>query len=165
VKQDEQILDVMLGAPADKAFNTLVLSGIDLEVPLEMDLDADPLHDDEVRLLREDGAYSAVLCANEPDVRADLDKNLYIYRFRFVPPGIYRIQVRTSDQGWATVITDIVVGRKGVRIGDTELEDKDPEQVPRDPQPPPAVLAPPEVSGLGEHMDFIGIDSRKVSNG
>jgi hypothetical protein len=165
VAQDEHILDVMLGSPGDTNFNSLVLSGVDLEVPLEMDLDADPLHDDEIRLLSEDGAYEAVLCANEPDVQTDLDKNLYIYCFRSVPPGLYRIQVRTSDQGWATVITDIVVGRKGVRIGETELEDKDPEKIPLTPAAPP-VPEPPvslEASTLGAFMDFIGIDSKRES--
>lgn len=163
--QDEQILDVMLGSPGDTKFNSLVLSGVDLEVPLEMDLDADPLHDDEIRLLSEDGAYEAVLCANEPDVQTDLDKNLYIYRFRSVPPGLYRIQVRTSDQGWATVITDVVVGRKGVRIGETELEDKDPEKIPLTPAapPPPEPPFPPEASMLGGFVDFIGIDSKRGS--
>jgi hypothetical protein len=164
VAQDEQILDVMLGSAGDARFNTVILSGIDLEVPLEMDLDADPLHDDEVRLLSEDGAYEAVLCASEPDVRADHGKNLYIYRFRFVPPGLYRIQVKTSDQKWATVITDIVVGKKGVRIGDTELEDKDPEKIPV--AAPPAAPEPPslaEASALSAFVDFIGIDSKRGS--
>lgn len=156
----------MLGSPGDEEGNTLILSGIDLEVPLEMDLDADPLHDDEVRLLSEDGGYEAVLCASEPDVRADLDKNLYIYCFRSVPPGLYRLQVRTSDQKWATVITDIVVGRRGVRIGEMELEDKDPEKIPLTPALPPALtepLTPPEGSALGDFVDFIGIDSKRVS--
>jgi hypothetical protein len=166
VAQDEQILDVMLGSPGDAQLNTVILSGIDLEVPLEMDLDADPLHDDEVRLLSEDGAYEAVLCASEPDVQADLEKNLYIYRFRSVPPGLYRIQVKTSDQAWATVITDIVVGKKGARIGDTELEDKDPEKIPLSPAAPPAAPAPPslaEAGALSAFVDFIGIDSKRGS--
>jgi hypothetical protein len=164
VAQDELILDVMLGSPEDSQFNTVVLSGFDLEIPLEMDLDGDPLHDDEVRLLSEDGAYEAVLCASEPDVRADMEKNLYIYCFRAVPPGLYRLQVRTSDQKWATVITDILVGKKGVRIGDTELEDKDPEKIPL--EAPPAAPAPPsapEARKLGSFMDFIGIDSKRGS--
>ena len=132
----------------------------------ETEFDADPLHDDEVRLLSEDGAYEAVLCASEPDVRADLDKNLYIYCFRSVPPGLYRIQVRTSDQKWTTVITDIVVGRKGVRIGETELQDKDPEKVPV--AAPPAAAEPgasPESKVLGDFVDFIGIDSKRVNLG
>ena len=163
--QDEQILDVMLGSAGDAQFNTVILSGIDLEVPLEMDLDADPLHDDEVRLLSEDGAYEAVLCASEPDVQADLEKNLYIYRFRAVPPGLYRIQVRTSDQKWATVITDIVVGKKGARIGETDLEDKDPDKIPPSP-PAPAAPEPPALAKagkLGAYVDFIGIDSKRGS--
>jgi hypothetical protein len=165
MSKNEQILDVMLGSPGDGKFNTIVLGGVDLEVPLEMDLDADPLHDDEVRLLSEDGSYEAVLCANEPDVRADQDKNLYIYRFRSVPPGLYRIQVRISDRGWATVITDILVGRKGVRIGDTELQDKDPEKIELPPAAPPSPPELPTVSTLGEFMDFIGIDSKRASIG
>lgn len=157
-------LDVMLGAAWDTQFNAIVLSGFDLEVPLEMDLDADPLHDDEVRLLSEDGAYEAVLCASEPDVRADLEKNLYIYRFRSVPPGLYRIQVRTSDQNWATVITDIMVGRKGVRIGEAELEDKDPMKIlPTHAALPSAPESPlfAATGTLGAFVDFIGIDSKQ----
>lgn len=164
--EKEQILDVMLGAPGDEGVNTLVLSGIDLEVPLEMDLDADPLHDDEVRLLSEDGAYEAILCASEPDVKADLDKNLYIYCFRAVPPGLYRIQVRTSDQKWATVITDILVGRKGVQLGDLQLEDKDPEKIPTVAPPVPVEAGtPPQANALGGFVDFIGIDSKRVNLG
>jgi hypothetical protein len=152
---EEIVLDVMVGAPADAACNTLVLSGVDLEIPLEMDLDNDPLHDDEVRLLSEDGGYDRVLCASEPDVRPDFDKRLYIYCFRAVPYGIYRLLVRVSAEKWTTVMTDIIVGRKGVRIGDTLLADKDPDAVPEDPSVPQSAPPAEEASADGEFIDFV----------
>ena len=60
------------------------------------------------------------------------------------------------------MITDIVVGRKGVRIGETELEDKDPDKIPPTPPPPPAAPEPPSPVGkLSAFVDFIGIDFKR----
>ena len=112
-----RIVDVGLIDPGGTGHDTLVLSGIDLEVPLEADLDGDPLHDDEVRLVSEEGEYEATLTAGHPDVRFDKDKNLYVYRFREVPQGFYRLQVRVGDEDWATVASDLAVYRDKVTLG------------------------------------------------
>lgn len=124
-----RVLDVCLGDPDGSDFNTIVFAGVDLEIPLEADLDGDPLHDDEVRLVAEHGGYDAHLCANEPDVRHVPDKNVYVYRFRDVPPGLYRVLVRVADQGWATVMSGLVVHRSGARLGGKELTATEPEAI------------------------------------
>src|SRR4051812_42281272 len=49
--------EVALFNPGEEDHDTIVLSGIDLVIPLELDIDGDPLQDDEVRLRSEDGYY------------------------------------------------------------------------------------------------------------
>jgi hypothetical protein len=150
-----RIVDVGLGDPGGADFNTLVLTGVDVVVPLEADLDGDPLHDDEVRLLSESGDFDVQLCANEPDVKHLADKNLYAYTFRDVPPGVYRVLVKVGED-WATVMGGLVVHRAGVRLDGKEVETEEPEALTEADvaETPPAEAAPPTLGmKLGEYMD------------
>jgi hypothetical protein len=151
-----RILDVSLGDPGGPDFNTVVLTGVDLVIPLEADLDGDPLHDDEVRLVSEAGDFDAVLTANDEDVQHLPDKNLYAYKFRDVPPGVYRVLVRIAEQGWATVLGNLVVHRGGARLEGQEITSSEPEAVPLEettagdgPQPPAQSLG----MKLGDYVD------------
>ncbi len=128
---DAYAIHVALGTTADAAPNTLVLAGIDLEIPLEADLADDPLHDDQVLLEGIDGSRR-ILGVGDPDVRLDTDRRLYLYRFRGVPVGIYALSVGLSDGIWAPVLSGIVVKKDGAHLGETALADRDAPAVPAD---------------------------------
>ena len=151
----ERTHDVALGNPRGKDFNTIVLSGVDLAVPLEMDLDCDPLQDDEVRLQSEDGHYEKILLASDADARPDPDKRIVVYTFRLVPPGAYRISVRIGAEKWLDVVTGLVVTKEGAFVGDQKLG-SEPESVAEEkaedpPEDPPEEA--PEEEELGEFVD------------
>jgi hypothetical protein len=145
---DETFHDVVLGNPDDSDFNTIVLSGIDVVVPLEFDVDGDPLHDDEVRLQSEDGSYESVLLASHEDVKADADKRLVLYRFRAVPPGLYRVSVRIGAETWADIVVDLLVSSTGVSLGGKSLTSDD----------PPAITADDDAGGDDADADDGGDD-------
>lgn len=112
---------VALFEPGDEGHNTLVLSGIDVVVPVEMDLDGDPLQDDEVSLRALHGGYEQVLATGDPDVRADPERRVAYYRFRFVPPGLYRVAVRIGG-AWVPIGTGLGVRKDGVYWSGTKLD-------------------------------------------
>jgi hypothetical protein len=150
----EQSHDVAFGNTNGKDFNTIVLSGVDITVPLEMDLDDDPLQDDEVRLRSEDGHYDQTRLASDADAKPDKDKRLVLYTFRLVPPGAYRVSVRIGAEKWMDVVTGLVVKRDGAYVGDTKLgteaeavKEEPPEEAVDSPE------EPPEEEALGEYVD------------
>jgi hypothetical protein len=121
--------DVALGNVDEDDFNTLVLSGIDIVVPVEMDIDDDPLQDDEVRLRSEDGYYDAVLRSSDPDVEPDAEAGYLNYCFRLVPPGVYRVSVRVREH-WSLLVRGLVVKRDGVYINGEQQSDQAPTDRP-----------------------------------
>ncbi len=120
-----EIHEVALGNFGEDDYNTLVLTGIDLVVPLEMDVDGDPLQDDEVRLSSEHGYWSRVLRVSDADVVPDPTTRLLLYRFRFVPPGVYRLATRVGGR-WSPLASGIVVTREGAFFGGQPLSDEPP---------------------------------------
>src|SRR5688572_16188799 len=62
--------DVSLGNDGEDDFNTVVLDGAEVVLPLEMDIDGDPLQDDTVSLRSVHGLYEQTLTARSPDVTA-----------------------------------------------------------------------------------------------
>ena len=56
---------VALGTPGETHANTIVLGGATIVIPLEMDPDHDPLHDDEVRLWSAHGGYDRTMFVSE----------------------------------------------------------------------------------------------------
>jgi hypothetical protein len=138
-----EVHEVALGNVDEDDYNTLVLSGIDVVVPVELDADGDPLQDDEVRLRSEDGYYDVVLRSSDPDVEADADAGYLNYCFRLVPPGVYRVSVRVREH-WALLVRGLVVKRDGVYINGTKLDDQPPTESPAaaptsEPEDEPAV--------------------------
>ncbi len=150
-------LDVTLGTAEDTEQNVIVLTGVDLVVPLEADLDGDPVHDHAARLESVDGSFW-ILEADDPDVRLDLDARRYLYRFRAVPCGLYSISVKGAA-GWVPVVTGILVDKKGASMGGKLLAEK--AHPPRPPPPPPPEEPAPEPEPLPEDFGSI-IDDDKV---
>lgn len=131
--------DVSLGNEGEADFNTVVLDGANVVLPLEMDIDGDPLQDDTVSLRSVHGLYERTLTARHPDVIADEDNRLFYYQFRHVPAGLYRLAARIGSK-WVTVTRDILVSREGVFVGGKKLPD----------EPPTFKAAEPEAVGAGE---------------
>jgi len=137
----------------DTRYTTLVVTGVDLEVPLEADLDDDPLQDDEVALDGADGSRR-ILKVGDPDVRLDPGRRLYLYRFRDVPKGIYTLSVRLSDRSWAPILSGVLVTREGATHGGRPLSTSAAPALPDEPPREPAEVDPADL--LDEHSgDFV----------
>jgi len=123
---DESLeLHVAPGSPGDRTFNRIVLSGTDIEIPLEIDLDEDPNTDDAIRLVEHDGGYERVLEDGDPDVIRDKTVPFLHCTFRLVPPGSYDVDVRLHNK-WHTVIAGLEVTRHTVRFnGESFVRDGD----------------------------------------
>jgi len=113
---------VSLGNPGAPDRNTLALWRRTLVIPLERDLDGDPLQDDEVRLVRSDGADARVRRVGEPEVEASPDGARLLYRFDDVAFGVYRVEVRVGGR-WLAVVPELVVRRRGIFVGAQRLDD------------------------------------------
>jgi len=99
----------------DTTFNRIVLSGLDIVIPLEIDLDEDPKTDDAIRLIDRDGDYSRVLEDGDDDVVRDAHAPFLRCTFRVVPPGVYDVDVRLHNK-WHTVIAGLQVTSRSVRL-------------------------------------------------
>src|SRR4051794_22989931 len=104
---------VALGDVGGSAKNTLVLGRWDLVVPIERDLDDDPLVDDEVVLKDPDGAVVRRLLASDDDVADDPESGMLLYCFRDLPFGVYSVAVVVGAQEHP-VIAQVIVRAKGV---------------------------------------------------
>jgi hypothetical protein len=111
---------VSFGNTGEHDKNTIVLTGVDLVLPLEMDLDGDPLHDDEVRLSSPAG-LERVLRVSDDDVEKDFERHIANYRFRVVPPGVYDVATRIAGV-WIDVMRGIVVKRAGLFSHDERVD-------------------------------------------
>ena len=120
---------IVPGMPEDEKFNTLV-RGHDVLVPLEADLEDDPLQDDEVRLLAEDGDQTYSLRTSDAAVTFDKEKNLLLYQFRNVAFGLYDLQVRVDDE-WVTMVSALHVLPDGVWVGDEQMGTDEPTAAPK----------------------------------
>ena len=122
----ERSYPVSVGNTGEDDHNTIVLGGVDVIVPVEMDLDGDPLHDDEVRLRSRDGSFEKVLLVSDPDVESDHDTRVANYRFRLVPYGIYDVSVRVGAS-WMELIHGLLVASRGVLAHEDEVDDARPD--------------------------------------
>lgn len=116
---------VCVGNLGEDDFNTLVIGGIDLVIPLEMDLDDDPLQDDEIRLRSLDGFFEQIVRASDPDAEPAPDERLIYYHFRDVPPGPYRIEVNVGGV-WVLVVDGLIVTRTGSTLHGNKLTNERP---------------------------------------
>jgi hypothetical protein len=123
---DESLeLHVAPGLSDDSTFNRIVLAGLDVVIPLEIDLDDDPETDDAIRLVDRNGAYARVLEAGDPDMTRNGDAPFLQCTFRLVPPGVYDVDVRLHNE-WHTVIGGLDVTRRDVRLlGESFLGERD----------------------------------------
>ncbi len=134
-------LDVALGDPEDSDVNTIVFAGVDVLVPVALDLDDDPLQDDEVHLRSADGTVDRVLLASSPDATLASDGEHLLYRFRDVSPGLYEVHVRLAEGVLTRVLAELLVTRERAFVGDRALGA---EHVP--PAASPEPTAAPEAS-------------------
>lgn len=129
----QETYDVALGNKGEKDYNTIVLSGIDIVIPVELDIDGDPFQDDAVRLRAEHGHFDQVLTARDPDVEVDTSGKYLYYRFRYVPPGAYRASVRIGDD-WVPLVRGIVVTKDGAFASGQKLGEDRPATAAADPE-------------------------------
>jgi hypothetical protein len=115
---------VALFNPGDAHYNTIALQGVDIIIPLEEDLDCDPLQDDEIRLLSLDGNYEKVVKASDSDAVPDDEHGIIYYRFQSVPVGVYKVSVLVG-QTWVDVFQQILVSPKGVWNSESRLGRKE----------------------------------------
>ncbi len=113
---------VSVGNVGESDHNTIVLGGVDVVIPLEMDLDGDPLHDDEVRLRSADGSFERILLVSDPDVECDHDARIAHYRFRLVPYGQYNLATRIGAE-WVELVHGLLVAKTGVLADTNEIDD------------------------------------------
>ena len=119
---DGEAFNVMLGEPGEDTWNTLVLGGTDVVVPIERDASVDPFQDDEVCLRALNGGWERRICSGDDDVEANEDSELLHCRFRDVPFGVYSVFV-VSAGGAVETLRGLVVRREGVFIGDKPLSE------------------------------------------
>jgi hypothetical protein len=112
---------VALFNPGETEHNTIILGGVDLLIPLEMDMDGDPFQDDAVCLRTRAGGWEDVKLSSDPDVRPAPDTRHLFYPFEDVPAGVYSVEVRIADT-WTTVLSDIRVSRGAAWVGDRKLD-------------------------------------------
>lgn len=113
----DMVVDVMLGEPGGAPFNTLVLGGQPIVVPVERDAQADPFQDDEVWLRSVGGGVELRLLRSDEAVEEDEESGLLLYRFAHVPYGVYSVIVVTAGVPVETM-RQLVVRREGVFLGD-----------------------------------------------
>ena len=111
---------VALGSPGEAHANTIVLGGATIVIPLEMDPDHDPLHDDEVRLWSAHGGYDRTMLVSDPGVEPDVAARMMFYRFDDVPLGVYRVAVCVAGE-WHDLMRGLVVTRDGAFLGGKKL--------------------------------------------
>jgi hypothetical protein len=148
--EPDLVLDVMLGEPGGATFNTVVLGGTDVVVPLERDLDGDPYQDDEVWLESLDGSFRMKRLSSDPDVIPDEDNNVLLYHFRHVPFGVYNVVAVVAARP-IVVTSGLVVRKQGVFLGDEKLADTyaggafgETDDAAEDPSAPDATAVPDE---------------------
>lgn len=121
--------DVALFNAGETEHNTIVLGGVDVVIPLELDMDGDPFQDDAVCLRSLGGDWEHVCLSSDPEVKAARDKRHLYYPFHDVPAGIYSVDVRVAES-WNTVISNLLVSRGAAYIGDQKLGETAPEATP-----------------------------------
>lgn len=140
----------------EKDWNTIVLPGMELIIPLEEDLDCDPLQDDEIRLLDLAGGQERIVKSSDPEAVPKHEERLIYYHFKNVLPGIYKLSVRIGGH-WADLLNDLIVTPKGAFIGRQRLDAAAPN-VKFDsrrvaPPPPEPKSAPMSPKLLPKYMD------------
>jgi hypothetical protein len=115
--------------------NTIVLGGLDVVIPLEIDFDGDASVEDEVRLRSDDGWFEAHVKESEATVEREGDKPILLYTFEAVPPGVYTVSAKVGEEFW-DILTGLRVTRDTVKYDDKSFvgssSDRDKLGVPDD---------------------------------
>lgn len=89
---------------------------VDIDIPLEADLDSDPDKPDRIRLRHIDGIYESELEQGGPDVTKDGTYPLYHYHFKCVPPGLYSVEVKLNDE-WRLLLRGLQISPGAAVLG------------------------------------------------
>jgi hypothetical protein len=138
---EDDVANVMLGEPGEDTWNTLVLGGTDVVVPVERDPDGDPFQDDEVWLCALDGTVVQRRYASDDEVDEDEENRLLLYRFTDVRYGVYNVWTKIGGRP-SEIARGLVVRREGVFAGESAL--------PEDRQGPGA--APETIAGADDNV-------------
>jgi hypothetical protein len=120
---DEDVVNVMLGEPGEDTWNTLVIGGTEVVVPVERDSDGDPFQDDEVWLCALDGTVVQRRYASDDEVDEDEEKRLLLYRFTDVRYGVYNVWTKIGGRP-SEIARGLVVRREGVFAGESALPEE-----------------------------------------
>jgi hypothetical protein len=150
---------VSLQNPGETECNTLTIAAIDITIPLQEDLDCDPLQDDEIRIQSLAGGYEKIVRASDADAVPNHDHAMIHYKFRAVPAGLYKISVRIHGH-WVDVSNQLIVTPKGAWLDTTKLtaEPGPPRLRPRTLTSPPPRTLPPVAPRLMPRYPDQGID-------
>ena len=132
---------VALFNPGESEHNTIVLGGLDLVIPLEMDIDGDPFQDDAVCLRSQGGDWEHSLTSADPEVVSAPDKRHLYYPFHSVPAGLYHVDVLIAGH-WSTVISNLLVSRGQAWLGTRLLSSQVPDSIPAIPDSPDSEETP-----------------------
>jgi hypothetical protein len=149
---------VAVGAPDAPSPNTLIIGGATVVVPIEMNAEEDPLHDDEVRLWSVRGGYDHTLHVTDAEVEPDHDSRLMHYRFEDVPYGVYRAAVCVAGE-WHDLMHGLVVAPDGVHLGGKKLAEDRPALQVAPPEPVDADEEDVEDESVPEGAVFFNHDS------
>ena len=146
------VMDVMVGEPGEKPWNTLVLCEADVVIPLERDLDADPFQDDEVWLCGVGGTIVQRRYSTDEEVEEDQEKRILFYRFTQVRYGVYSVWTKIGGEP-AEILRGLIVNRQGIFVGDTPLSETHDGVAIADETRPEAVAMDVPVDELGGEDD------------
>lgn len=130
--------NVALFNPGETEHNTIILGGVDVVIPLELDMDGDPFQDDAVCLRSHGGDWEEAKLSSDDDVTAAPDTRHLFYPFRDVPAGLYHVDVRIADR-WSTVLSNLLVTRGKAYLGNQQLPGEAPTTAPATDDPHPLV--------------------------
>ena len=117
---EETAYAVALFNRGEREYNTIVLPGVELVIPLEEDVDCDPFQDDEIRLSEIGGGAERIVKSSDAAAVPNHEERLIYYHFADVLPGLYRLSVRIGGQ-WVELANDIVVTPRGAYAGRRRL--------------------------------------------
>ena len=130
--------NVALFNPGESEHNTIVLGGVQVVIPLELDMDGDPFQDDAVCLRSHGGDWEEAKLSSDGDVTAAPDTRHLFYPFHDVPAGLYHVDVRIADR-WSTVLSNLLVTRGKAWLGNQQLPSEAPQSAPATDDPHPLV--------------------------
>jgi hypothetical protein len=126
-QEPQATYDVALFNRGETTHNTIVLGGVDVLIPIELDVDSDPFQDDAVCLESISGAWSDVRLCTDPEVLVSRDKRHLYFPFFDVPSGVYRVEIRIGEV-WTPVMSGLIVSQGEAKLDGQTLSEQPPDR-------------------------------------